>query len=75
MLQAGIGELTISLDDPALRAGWWPPERHGKAIRRWTDGDAKLPGWQEPVLLEVGVGSTLPYALQRPPIPHVLRRL
>ena len=33
----------IPLDHPALSPGWWATERDGPALRRWTNGDARLP--------------------------------
>ena len=33
----------LALDRPDLTHGWWGAERHGQAVVRWTDGDARLP--------------------------------
>ena len=33
----------VPLDHPDLSQGWWAVERDGRAMRRWTDGDAVLP--------------------------------
>ncbi|MGC8477626.1 MAG: hypothetical protein ACP5NP_14855, partial [Acetobacteraceae bacterium] len=48
----GAGPPAPALDDPALIEGWWAPEWHAGALRRWTDGDARLP-------LPPRVGATL----------------
>ena len=32
----------IPLDSPLLGAGWYPPERDGSGVWRWTDGTAAL---------------------------------
>jgi hypothetical protein len=48
----------IPLDHAAFGQGWWPVEREGRALRRWTDGDARLPLRirDRTVVLEVVVG-------------------
>ncbi|MBN8927094.1 MAG: hypothetical protein BGO51_05635 [Rhodospirillales bacterium 69-11] len=33
----------IPVDHPRLHRGWWPVERHGSTLARWTDGCATLP--------------------------------
>ncbi len=39
----GVAEAwEISLDDPALRYGWWAASREESVVSRWTDGDALL---------------------------------
>jgi hypothetical protein len=56
---------TIPLDHPAFGEGWWDAEWHsGHALRRWTNGHARLPiRADRPVLLEVELARTLAYPL------------
>jgi hypothetical protein len=51
---------TIPLDHPSFGEGWWAPEWHGAtALRRWTNGHARLPIQTDgPTLLEVELSST-----------------
>ena len=53
----------IPLDHPSFCDGWWDVEWHdATALRRWTNGHARLPiQSDEPVLLEVELGRTLAY--------------
>lgn len=39
----GEGPSDIPVDHPLLTDGWWNVERAGPSLRRWTDGDARLP--------------------------------
>ena len=57
------GVESIPLDHPSFGDGWWDVEWHGAtALRRWTNGHARLPIRTDgPVLLEVELGSTLTY--------------
>jgi VCBS repeat-containing protein len=57
------GAEAIPLDHPSFSDGWWDVEWHSAtAMRRWTDGHARLPIRTEgPVLLEVELGTTLTY--------------
>nr|WP_294522334.1 Hint domain-containing protein [uncultured Rhodopila sp.] len=41
--EADSSVLEIPLDHPGLGQGWWAPEREGKTMRRWTNGEALLP--------------------------------
>jgi VCBS repeat-containing protein len=54
------GVETIPLDHPSFGDGWWAAEWHGTtALRRWTDGQARLPIQTGiPTLLEVELGGT-----------------
>ncbi|WP_158927978.1 Hint domain-containing protein [Acidisphaera sp. S103] len=54
------GMETIPLDHPSFGEGWWAAEWHGTAtLRRWTDGQARLPIQTDgPTLLEVELGGT-----------------
>jgi hypothetical protein len=58
----------IPLDHPALGDGWWEPEWHNAALRRWTNGDALLPVpllariGDGPCLLEVEIAAAGPYS-------------
>jgi VCBS repeat-containing protein len=58
----------IPLDHPSLGEGWWDVEWHSAtALRRWTDGQARLPiQTGGPVLLEVELVSTLAYPVVPP---------
>ncbi len=58
----GTGEITLPLDDPALRSGWWDPDAHGDG--RWTDGDAELPVASGTMLLELTVRPLDLYRLE-----------
>ena len=53
------GVETIPLDHPSFGDGWWAVEWHGAtALRRWTDGQARLPiQTGHPTLLEVELGD------------------
>ena len=53
----------MALDDPGLAEGWWDVERHGGALRRWTNGDAvlKLPRLSGPAVLVVRLGDQMRY--------------
>jgi hypothetical protein len=53
------GVETIPLDHPSFGDGWWAVEWHGAtALRRWTDGQARLPIQTSlPILLEVELGD------------------
>ena len=68
-LRSGVSIVTVPLDHPGLREGWWQPEWHGpNALCRWINGDAvvELPHEASsevgPWVLEVGL-STVPYPL------------
>ncbi len=56
----GNGCEDIPLDHAAFGPGWWPVERTGHAMRRWTDGDARLPlqTRDRAVVLEIVVGRS-----------------
>ena len=60
------GVESIPLDHPSFDDGWWDVEWHGAtALRRWTNGHARLPiRTDEPVLLEVELGDTLTYPVR-----------
>ena len=49
VLQGAAEAWEISLDDPALRYGWWATSREESVVSRWTDGNAllTLPGSTE----------------------------
>ena len=55
----GDGPPAPALDDPALADGWWAPEWHDGALRRWTDGDALLvlPPRSVPAVLVLSVAG------------------
>jgi len=41
-IRTGSDSLELSVDHPALGRGWRGVERHGVALRRWTDGNALI---------------------------------
>jgi hypothetical protein len=51
----------IAMDDPGLVRGWWPPERNGLTISRWTDGSASLPAMPGPAVLEITLAPCAAY--------------
>ena len=57
VLRGPDGTQEVPVDHPALRKGWWPAERDGLALRRWTDGLAvlRLSAAAGPVVLEVQI--------------------
>jgi hypothetical protein len=59
VLRDDNSEEMVSLDHPSLSQGWWPVERDGMAMHRWTDGAAvlPLPEFDRPILLELRVGT------------------
>lgn len=63
VLRSGAHLQEIALDHPDLRQGWWDVERDGKAMRRWTDGDAvvALPAMDGTATLEVHLGGRMTY--------------
>ncbi len=57
LLRGPDGMREVPVDHPALRKGWWPAERDGLALRRWTNGRAvlRLSAAAGPVVLEVQI--------------------
>jgi hypothetical protein len=55
--------LEIPVDHPALAEGWWSVERHGPALRRWTNGAARLPlpRLDGPAMLEIHLTGEMIY--------------
>ena len=51
----------IPIDHPMLDDGWWPVERDGQALFRWTGGDAALPLQPAADILELEVATHLTY--------------
>jgi hypothetical protein len=41
-LRNGADMRDIPIDHPGLSQGWWAVEHHGDALRRWTNGDARV---------------------------------
>jgi fibronectin-binding autotransporter adhesin len=65
-LQQDAQVLPVALDDPVLERGWWPVERQGQAIWRWTDGDAILPLPDgDMYILDITIGDLLAYPTER----------
>jgi Hint domain len=63
------GGREVRLDDPALSAGWHPPERDGVGPFRWTDGAATLPAGARTIAVEL-CGERLYWThLDPPPYP------
>lgn len=50
----------ISIDHPELAQGWWEVERGDHGLRRWTDGDARLPlpAMEAPAVLEIRASAS-----------------
>jgi hypothetical protein len=59
----------IPMDHPDLTKGWWSIERDGRAMSRWTDGDAvmPLPAMAGPVMLELHLAGEMIYAVAAEP--------
>ncbi|HEX5325417.1 MAG TPA: Hint domain-containing protein [Acetobacteraceae bacterium] len=66
VLRAANERIDIPADHPALIQGWYPVERAGAAIWRWTDGSAvlKLPPLRGIVTVELLLGSPMTYRLE-----------
>ena len=59
----------MAMDDPALVAGWWTVERHGRRLVRWTDGNAVLPlGVGGVRMLEITAGCRDAYPEDQPAV-------
>ncbi|WP_158922592.1 Hint domain-containing protein [Acidisphaera sp. S103] len=55
---------TITVDNPALQAGWWNIEQDDCSLWRWTDGDASVAVESAtPCRLEIDVADTTDYAV------------
>ena len=52
---------TLSLEDAALRSGWWPTERQDEKAWRWTDGRASIALPPLTVQIEIDVWATGTY--------------
>jgi hypothetical protein len=50
----------ISIDHPDLAQGWWDVERGDFGLRRWTDGNARLPlpAMAAPAILEIRASAS-----------------
>lgn len=57
----------LAPDHPSLTRGWWPPERNGARLWRWTNGDASIPDRcqnGEPVrIVEIELAGEMLYRL------------
>ena len=61
-LSVGEDRWPVSVDNPALGAGWWDVERDGGSMWRWTNGDAKIGMTSDKrCRLDVRLCDTLPY--------------
>jgi autotransporter passenger strand-loop-strand repeat protein len=66
-LKRGAEMEEIPLDHPQLTDGWWATERDQTTLWRWTNGDAVVPVARgSAALLEVTLGETLAYPVDRP---------
>jgi hypothetical protein len=65
----------VPMDHPDLTKGWWAIERDGRAMSRWTDGDAvlPLPAMVGPVMLELHLAGEMIYAVEPEPESHAKR--
>ena len=52
---------TLSLEDAALRSGWWPIERQDEKAWRWTDGRASIALPPLTIQIEIDVWATGAY--------------
>jgi hypothetical protein len=59
----------VPMDHPDLTEGWWAVERDGRAISRWTDGEAvlPLPDRRGDVMLEVHLAGAMTYVVEEGP--------
>jgi hypothetical protein len=60
-LHHGEGREDIAPDHPMLGDGWWPVERGGGEIWRWSNGNAALMLPANSTLLEIHVGRSTTY--------------
>jgi hypothetical protein len=57
----------IPLDHPRIADGWWAIERDRSMLRRWTNGDAVIPGpVNGPAVLEITIDGTPDYLAGQP---------
>ena len=56
----------MPVDHPHVSDGWWPVERDGVSMARWTDGDAvlPLPAFNDAAMLEVRLGGEMTYLIE-----------
>jgi hypothetical protein len=56
----------IPVDHPNLAKGWWPVDRDGTTMGRWTEGDAvvRLPATTGPTMLEIQLGAEMTYVVR-----------
>lgn len=64
------GPMPLTLDDPRLTDGWWPPEGDYPTLWRWTDGHATLPPLPDTRMLELRLGAPLAYPITAVPVDH-----
>jgi hypothetical protein len=69
LLRSGNELREVPIDHPDLTKGWWGIERDGRAMSRWTDGDAvlPLPAMVGPVMLELHLAGEMIYAVESEP--------
>jgi hypothetical protein len=62
----------MPVDHPGLAEGWWAVERYGPALRRWTNGTARLPlpPLDGPAMLEIRLGGEMIYPVEQAEQPH-----
>jgi hypothetical protein len=64
-MRRGADTHHVPVDHPMLGAGWWPVERHGQTLFRWTGGDADLPLLAAANVLELAVAAAVGYRVRR----------
>jgi hypothetical protein len=66
VVRTGKDMAEVALDNPALNAGWYQPERNEAVTWRWTDGNAILPvsTTAAPAMVEIQVvGTAIQYLI------------
>ena len=59
----------MPVDHPDLVDGWWAVEHHGRAMSRWTDGEAVLPllPMRGIAMLEIHLAGAMTYVVDTVP--------
>ena len=58
------GPHDVAVDDPALTDGWWDVERDGPLLRRWTNGNARLPMMPAVRMVEIHLAGGMSYPIE-----------
>jgi hypothetical protein len=66
----------IPVDHPDLASGWWPIERDGQMMSRWTDGEAALPlpAMRGNLMLEIHLAGAMTFVVDVAPEGETERR-